>query len=104
MAEMITQPNTGLVFAVLPGFDILDGNIGCFDYGSIQETASGIYQFLTGEPGGIGWRKFDGYKYGDSELLVSKLGQNNYYRAISDLKKATSSLYDGEMGLLIWGK
>ena len=104
MAEMITQPNTGLVFAVLPGFDILDGNIGCFDYGSIQETASGIYQFLTGEPGGIGWRKFDGYKYGDSELLVSKLGQNNYYRAISDLQKATSSLYDGEMGLLIWGK
>lgn len=104
LAKIVTMPKTGLMFSVLPGFDILDGNIGCFDFGSIQEIASGMYQYLTSEPGGIGWRKFDGYKYGENELLIPKLGQYNYYRDISKLMKETASIYDGEMGLIIWGK
>jgi hypothetical protein len=104
LAEIKVMPNTGLMFSVLPGFDILDGNIGCYDWGSIQEISSGMYQLLTSEPGSVGWRKFDGYKYGDNELEVPKLGQFNYYRDISSLIRSTSALYDGEMGLMIWGR
>lgn len=103
-AETLVMPKSKIVFTVLPGWDILDGNIGCFDHGSIREIESGIFIFLTEEPGGIGWRKFNGFQYGNNLLEVEKLGQSNWLKAIKALQKATCSIYDGVVGLLLWGK
>jgi len=104
MANIISDPLIAIAISVLPGFDILDGNIGCFDVGSIQEIDDGMFQFLTSEIGGIGWRKFDGFKYGQDELEITSIGQSNYGKDISSIKKNTASSYDGTAGLIIWGR
>lgn len=100
----VTIENTGTVVFILGGIDILDGDIGCFDWGSIQKIGNSLYRLKTSESGGIGLRDFNGFSYGNNLLVNSKTGQKNWYDSIEELKKATCSYYDGNSGYLLWGK
>lgn len=102
VSDMITI--TGAAVSVLTGIDILDGSIGCFDWGSVQQIEYGIYRMLTSEPGGIGMRDFNGSTFGDNQLVNPKTGQTNWFDSFEKLQKATASIFDGLAGYIIWGK
>lgn len=100
----IVIPNTNVIIFVLGGIDILDGTIGCYDWGSVEEVEFGVYQFLTSEPGGVGMRKFNGFSYGANELELVDLQQPTWAKEMTDLQRATGSIYDGVAGYLVWGR
>ena len=103
-SEFVTMPKTNVVVPVLSGIDILDGTIGCFDRGSVQEVEYGVHIMITSEPGGVGIRRFNGYSYGPNELLDTQLQQFTWLKAIRGLQRATASIFDGLAGYILWGR
>jgi hypothetical protein len=103
VSEFVTMPKTGVVVPVLGGIDVIDGNIGCVDWGSIQEIEHGVYRMRTNEPGGIGLRDFNGFSFGPNHLEVPKTAQTNWLDSFRNLQNATASLYDGHLGYVLWG-
>jgi hypothetical protein len=103
ISEFVTMPKTGVVVSILGGIDIIDGNIGCIDWGSIQEVSHGVFRMITNEPGGIGLRDFNGFSFGSNLLEVNGGSQTNWMDKFRDLQKATASLYDGHAGYIVWG-
>lgn len=104
ISEFVTLPKTGVVVSVIGGIDILDGNIGCFDWGSIQEVQNGVYRLITSEPGGIGLRDFNGFSYGPNLFELQKTSQTNWMDAFRALRRATASIFDGLAGYIVWGR
>jgi len=104
ISEMITVPTAGEVVAVLGGVDILDGNIGCHDWGSIQQVGTGEYQMITSEPGGRGLRKFNGFSFGPNQVMDEPTGIKKFVKDLRRLQQATASLYDGLWGYVWFGK
>ena len=69
----------------------------------LWDFGDGRAMLLTNEPGGLGWRTFDGFQYGQNILEVAEIG-NERLPEIGDMQKATRALYDGYMGLMLWGR
>jgi hypothetical protein len=93
--------------AVIPrlsGIDILEGGVGCFDYGSIQEIDRGLYVLLTKEQSGVGLRTFNGFSFSDNQLEIPKLGHTTVMRDLEKWQKATASIYDAIAGYIVWGR
>lgn len=103
-AQNLTLPEINAVIPTLGGIDILEGGVGCFDFGSIQEIDRGLYVMLTKEQSGIGLRKFNGYSFSDNQLEVPRLGHTTIMHDLEKLQKATASLYDAIAGFIVWGK
>lgn len=92
------------VIPILGGIDIMEGGVGCFDWGSIQEVDRGLYVMLTKEPSGIGLRTFNGYSYSDNMLEVRGSGHTTIMKDLEKWQKATASLYDALAGFIVWGR
>jgi hypothetical protein len=100
--EFIT-PEVGEVVATIPGFEVLDGDKGLFDRGSIQDIGNGNIQLLTSEPDRVALRQFNGTSYSDDKAFIPSLGQGRMSRDLQGLQHATASLYTPE-GHYIWGR
>ena len=89
---------TGSFITIFNGVQLVDGNIGMRDWGSLQMPVHGRAFMLTSEPA---WREFDGYSYGpnlaevkDMPAVMDEL--RSWYRA-------SGSAYHPNVGLLLWG-
>lgn len=101
--QFITNPYTRDAILQITGLEVADEDRGCFDWGSIEPIGNGNVQMLTSEPGVVGWRKYNGYQYGPNELVVQEIGKERI-PDIQKLQQATSVIYDGRAGLLLFGK
>lgn len=101
--EYLQNANTKDAILVITGLDIVDEDRGCFDWGSMEPIGDGNVMLLTNEPSGIGWRAYNGFQYGPNVLEVAELG-NERFPEFRHLQRATRALYDGMMGLMIWGR
>lgn len=100
--EFIT-PDVGEVVATIPGFEVLDGDKGLFDRGSIAEIGNGNVQLLTSEPDRVALRQFNGTSYSDDKAFDAGLGQGRMSKDLQEIQHATASLYTPE-GHYIWGR
>jgi len=101
--EFVTNNNTKDAILVITGLEVADEDRGLYDWGSFEPIGDGRAMLLTNEPGGLGWRTFDGFQYGPNILEVAEIG-NERLPEIGDMQKATRALYDGYMGLMLWGR
>jgi hypothetical protein len=103
-SQTMTLAEINAVIPLLGGIDILEGGVGCFDFGSIQDIDRGLYVMLTKEPSGIGLRTFNGFSYSDNLLEISKLGHTTVMHELEKWQKATASIYDAIAGFIVWGR
>jgi len=103
-AQTMTLAEINAVIPLLGSIDVLEGGVGCFDFGSIQEIDRGLYVMLTKEPSGIGLRTFNGYSYSDNQLEIAKAGHTTVMRDLEKWQKATASIYDAIAGFIVWGR
>jgi hypothetical protein len=103
-SQNMTIPEINAVIPLLGGIDILEGGVGCFDWGSIQEVDRGLYIMLSKEPSGIGLRTFNGFSYSDNMLEVPGTGQTTIMHELEELQQATASIYDAIAGFIVWGR
>lgn len=102
--NIVKLPKVGEIISLLPGVELIDGDIGCFDVGSIQAIGDGMVALYTSEPGSVGFRRFNGFKYGANEAVIAELGQGRFETVIENTQNASASIYDGFMGYLRWGR
>lgn len=103
-SQIIEVAEINAVIPVLGGIDVLEGGVGCFDWGSIQEIDGGLYVMLSKEPSGIGLRTFNGYSYSENQLELSGLGHTTVMHDLEKWQKATASIYDAIAGFIVWGR
>jgi hypothetical protein len=101
--EFITNLNTKDAILVITGIDVADEDRGLYDWGCVEAIGDGAVMVLTSEPGGVGWRSYNGFQYGPNILELAELG-NERLPDIRNMQKATKALYDGVMGLMLWGR
>lgn len=89
---------TGSFITIFNGLQLVDGNIGMRDWGSLQMPVHGMAYLLTMEPA---YRQFDGYSYGPNLAEVKDLPA--VMDEIRGWHKATASAYHPNIGLLLWG-
>jgi hypothetical protein len=87
----------------ISGLEIVDPDRGCYDWGSIEPIGDGSIMMLVSEPGKISWRRYNGYQYGEDQLVVTGLGKERL-PDITKLQQATRAIYDGRAGMLLFGR
>lgn len=103
-AQTLQISEINAVIPIIAGIDILEGGVGCFDYGSIQDIDKGLYVMLTKEPSGIGLRTFNGFSFSGNQLEIPKIGMTTIQKDLESIQNATASLYDAIAGYLVWGR
>jgi len=99
--QFIINPFTKDAILQITGIDASDDDIGLFDRGSISPVGDGSIMLLTYESGQICLRRYNGYQYGVNELETMGIQR---IPDIQNLTKSTKVLYDGNTGLIIFGK
>jgi hypothetical protein len=82
----------------------VDPTIGCLDYGSIQTIGNGLSIMITNEPGGEALRTFNGSAYSTQDNLQDPNYGGRIANALQNTKRLSASIYDGNLGYLIWRK
>ena len=88
-------PGTGATYTVLPNQGVVDGDIGCFDYGSVQSFADGRDIMVNSD---FGIRIFDGTKFSDNIIY------NRIMKRIMKCQTAFASSYDEENGYMLYAR
>ncbi len=88
-------PGTGAAYTVLPNQALVDSDIGCLDYGSIQSFADGKDILVNND---FGIRIFDGTKFSDNIIY------NRIMKRIMKCQTAFASSYDEENGYMLYGR
>ncbi|HUX57152.1 MAG TPA: hypothetical protein VMV77_09265 [Bacteroidales bacterium] len=101
--QFIANPYTKDVILQISGLEIAEEDRGCFNWGSIEPVGDGKVIMLTSEPGQVGLRRYNGYQYGPNELEVGDSGRQRI-PDIQKLQQATRTIYDGHIGLLLFGR
>ena len=99
--QYIENPFTRAAIFQITGLEIADSDKGCYDEGSIEPIGDGNIMLLTFESGQIGWRAYNGYQYGPDVLEI--LGKQRIPE-IQDLVKSIEAFYDGNAGMLLFGR
>jgi len=99
--QFIVNPFTKDAILQITGIDASDDDIGLFDRGSISPVGDGSIMLLTYESGQICLRRYNGYQYGVNELETMGIQR---IPDIQNLMKSTKALYDGNTGMMIFGK
>jgi len=99
--QFIINPFTKDAILQITGIDASDDDIGLFDWGSISPVGDGSIMLLTYESGQICLRRYNGYQYGVNELETMGIQR---IPDIQNLTKSTKALYNGNTGLMIFGK
>ncbi|MCP4651143.1 MAG: hypothetical protein GY853_13840 [PVC group bacterium] len=102
-ADIVAVPHIGEAVATLPGAQTLDGDKGCFDWGSVQDIGNGEVVLLTSEPGLVGIRIFNGVTYGNNRAYIDELGMGRLSRLLNSIQHATTAIYNAHDGYLVWG-
>jgi len=92
-----TLPQFGEAFAIL-FFDILDGEQGITDTGSITLVKSGLLQMVLNDNS---VRQFDGFKYGP-DMTVNEAGQDIIKKDLKQTGGMGTSIYHNKLGYMIW--
>lgn len=92
-----TLPEFGEAYAVL-FFDVVDGEQGITDTGSIAKIKSGLLEIVLTDNS---VRQFDGFKYGP-DLTVNQIGQDIIKQDLKDTWGIGMSLFDNKLGHIIW--
>ena len=96
-ARILTLPEFGESYAVLY-FDVVDGNQGITDTGSIERVESGLLEMILTDNS---MRQFDLYKYG-VDLTVNSAGQDIIKKDLKETWGIGCSIYDNKLGHIIW--
>jgi len=99
--QFIVNPFTKDAILQITGIDASDDDIGLFDRGSIFPVGDGSIMLLTYESGQICLRRYNGYQYGVNELETMGIQR---IPDIQNLTKSTKALYDGNTGMMLFGK
>ena len=100
--QYIINPYTRDSILQISGLEIADEDRGCYSRGSIEAIGNGNVTLLTYEGGKIGWRAYNGYQYSD-DFLEGIMGRQRLPE-IQDLSKSTKTLYNGQTGMMLFGK
>ncbi len=92
---------TGSFVTTFNGFQLVDGNIGLRDWGSIRKPIYGKTILVTSEPA---VREFDGYSYGENKAEDERLGMSKVMNELRSWFRASGSCYHPNLGYVIWGR
>ena len=92
---------TGSFVTTFNGFQLVDGNIGVRDWGSIRKPIHGKSILVTSEPA---VREFDGYSYGQNLAEDEARGMEKVMNELRSWFRASGSCYHPDLGYVIWGR
>ena len=99
--ELNVADKVGEKVVVFGGMQVVDGNIGMLDYGSVQSPEYGVVIMITSEPA---VRMFDGFKYGPNLAELETLGMDTVMKQLRSWQAATASVYHPATGYIVWGR